>query len=154
MKLTIISVGDVKKGPEKDLLTDYVDRFRKTGRQIGLRSLDLISVSAGPDRDAEASRLLEKIPKGAKVLRLDERGEALTSEGFAARLGRWRDQGEQDLVFLISGAAGYGRGIADSVPDCLALGPQTWPHRLVKIMLSEQLYRAATLLAGLPYHKA
>lgn len=153
MKFTILSVGRLKTGPAADLLDDYVSRFRKTGRQIGFRSLDLVSVPAGPDRDAEAARLLARIPDGSRVLRLDERGETFRSDSFARRLGQWRDQGESHLVLVIGGAAGYGAAMTKAHPQTWALGPQTWPHRLVQVMLSEQLYRAATLLAGLPYHK-
>lgn len=154
MHITIISVGKVKKGPEKALVDDYVDRFRKSARALGFRSLNLVEVNSGGGLDAEGERLLAKIPKGAKVLRLDEFGTAYTSKTFAKNLGTWRDEGTGDLTFLIGGAEGYSQAVRDAATETLALGPQTWPHRLVKIMLAEQIYRAASLLAGTPYHKA
>ena len=86
--------------------------------------------------------------------RLDEFGEAHTSVKFANKIARLRDTGTGDLCFLIGGAEGYGEAVRSAYPDRLALGPQTWPHRLVKAMITEQLYRAVSLLAGLPYHKA
>jgi len=88
------------------------------------------------------------------VLRLDEHGPAWTSVKLANQIAKWRDTGTPELCFLIGGAEGYSQAVRDACPDTLALGPQTWPHRLVKAMISEQLYRSVSLLAGLPYHKA
>lgn len=154
MHITLISVGKLKKGPEKQMVDDYADRFRKAGRQLGFRSFTLIDVDSGGGLDAEGERILAKLPKGAKVLRLDEFGAAFTSKTFADDLAKWRDQGTADLAFLIGGAEGYSDAVRQAAPDTIALGPQTWPHRLVKVMLTEQIYRAASLLAGSPYHKA
>ena len=113
-----------------------------------------LEVASGGGLDAEAVRILEKIPHGARILRLDEFGPVMGSADFARKLGQWRDQGTPDLVFLIGGAEGYGEAVKQSAPDTLAFGPQTWPHRLVRVMLAEQVYRAASILAGTPYHKA
>lgn len=154
MKLTILSVGRQKSGPEKDLFDDYCARFRKSGRALGFRSLDVHAVDAGGGLDAEGRRLLAKIPDGAHVLRLDEGGEQLGSKQFAGFLAKLRDQGQGDLVFLIGGAEGFSDAVRKAAPQQLAFGPQTWPHRLVRVMLAEQVYRAASLLAGSPYHKA
>lgn len=154
MRLTLLTVGRLKSGPEKELVDDYVNRFRKAGRSLGFRGFDLIEVESGGGMAAEGTRLLAKFPKGAKVLRLDEHGPQMTSKAFAKHLAKSRDQGTPDLVFLIGGAEGYSQAIRDAAPDTLAFGPQTWPHRLVKVMLAEQVYRAASLLAGSPYHKA
>ncbi|GAB5458971.1 MAG: 23S rRNA (pseudouridine(1915)-N(3))-methyltransferase RlmH [Henriciella sp.] len=154
MRLTLISVGRQKSGAERDLAHDYADRFRKVGRGLGFRSLDLIDVDSGGGLEAEGTRLMAKVPAGAVVLRLDEYGSALTSKAFATQLAKRRDQGTPDLVFLIGGANGYSEAVREAYPDCLAMGPQTWPHRLVKVMLCEQLYRAASILSGSPYHKA
>ena len=154
MHITLISVGKLKKGPEHELVADYVARFNKSGPGIGLRSLKLIDVASGGGLDAEGERLLNAVPKGAQVIRLDEFGEAHTSVKFANKIARLRDTGTGDLCFLIGGAEGYSEAVRSAYPDRLALGPQTWPHRLVKAMITEQLYRAVSLLAGLPYHKA
>jgi len=94
-----------------------------------------------------------KVPKGATVIRLDEAGDNVRSGALADKIGGWRDAGVPELVFMIGGASGYGERLAQSYPQQIAFGAQTWPHRLIKIMLAEQLYRAATLLAGHPYHK-
>lgn len=154
MHILLISVGKLKSGPEKDLVDDYVSRFNKAGPGIGLRSLKLIDVASGGGLDAEGARLLAAIPKGAQVLRLDEFGSQLPSVKFAARIEKLRDSGTGTLCLLIGGAEGYSQSVRTACPQTLAFGPQTWPHRLVKAMLAEQLYRAVSLLAGLPYHKA
>lgn len=153
MKLWILAIGSRLTGPEKALFEDYADRFQKLGPRIGLRQLTSLDLPSGPNLDAEANRLLAKIPAGATVLRLDEHGENISSIDLANRIGAWRDSSVSDLVFLIGGASGFGAEVKNAHPKSLAFGKQTWPHRLVKIMLSEQLYRAATVLAGHPYHK-
>ncbi len=153
MRLTLLTVGRLKPGPEKAMVEDYTARFRKAGRALGFRGLELVEVDSGGGMIAEAARLLAKIPPGAKILRLDEHGPQMRSKAFASHLAKLRDQGVPELVFLIGGAQGYAQTVQDAAPDTLAFGPQTWPHRLVKVMLAEQIYRAASLLAGTPYHK-
>ncbi|RIJ21393.1 23S rRNA (pseudouridine(1915)-N(3))-methyltransferase RlmH [Henriciella barbarensis] len=154
MRISIIAVGRVKKGPERELFDDYIDRFRKAGRQLGFRSADLIEVDSSGGLDAEADRLLGKIPTGARTVRLDEFGEQFTSTAFSSFLSQERDKGLTDICFLIGGAEGYGAAVREAVPQTMAFGVQTWPHRFVRVMLAEQLYRSASLEAGLPYHKA
>jgi len=154
MRITLISVGRLKNGPEKELSDDYANRFRKTGRALGFRDFSFIDVDSGPSLDAEGDRLIARIPTGAMTIRLDEFGPQKSSTEFASWLGNLKDGGESDLVFLIGGAEGYSEAIRQAAPKTLALGPQTWPHRLVRVMLCEQLYRGAAILAGLPYHKA
>jgi 23S rRNA (pseudouridine1915-N3)-methyltransferase len=85
---------------------------------------------------------------------LDERGKALPSEAFAAKIGDWRDRGAGDLAFLIGGADGHGDAVRARADFLLAFGPMTWPHMLVRGMLAEQLYRAQQILAGHPYHRS
>ena len=102
----------------------------------------------------EAELLLAAVPAGAIVVALDERGKALPSEAFAARIGDWRDRGAGDLAFLIGGADGHGDAVRARADFLLAFGPMTWPHMLVRGMLAEQLYRAQQILAGHPYHRS
>ncbi|MBU1288571.1 MAG: 23S rRNA (pseudouridine(1915)-N(3))-methyltransferase RlmH [Alphaproteobacteria bacterium] len=154
MRLTLLSVGRLKSGAERDLFDEYVKRALPVARSLGFRGLEEVEVASGGGLDAEAERILAKIPAGASVIRLDEFGRNLTSQDFATQLGRLRDQGVPDLVFLIGGAEGYGDAVRRAVPDIMAFGAQTWPHRLVKAMLAEQVYRAMSIMAGMPYHKA
>lgn len=107
----------------------------------------------GGDRDQEALALLRRVPPGAVVVALDQRGTALTSPDLANRLGGWRDDGRREIAFLIGGAAGLGRSVLDRADLVLSLGPMTWPHLLVRAMLAEQLYRAVMILQGHPYHR-
>ncbi|KDA04483.1 23S rRNA (pseudouridine(1915)-N(3))-methyltransferase RlmH [Hyphomonas oceanitis] len=154
MRLTLLSVGRLKSGAERDLFDEYVKRALPIARSLGFRGIEEIEVASGGGLDTEAERILAKIPAGANVIRLDEFGRNVTSQDFASQLGRLRDQGVPDLVFLIGGAEGYGDAVRRAVPDIMAFGAQTWPHRLVKAMLAEQVYRAMSILAGMPYHKA
>lgn len=154
MHVSLICVGKLKRGPEKDLSDEYADRFAKTGAGLGFRSFTLVEVASGGGLEAEGARILAKVPDGADVIRLDEFGPQLTSKAFAKDLAKRRDAGTGHLCFLIGGAEGYSDAIRAAYAETLALGPQTWPHRLVRVMITEQLYRAASLLAGTPYHKA
>jgi 23S rRNA (pseudouridine1915-N3)-methyltransferase len=90
---------------------------------------------------------------GSRTTVLDERGESLSSEAFAALLGRWRDAGVREARFLIGPPAGHAAATRATADHCLAFGPATWPHLLVRAMLAEQLYRAVTILHGHPYHR-
>lgn len=154
MRLTFLVVGKMKSGPERELVDEYIKRARPVARGLGFRAIEEVEVASGGGLEAEADRLLEKIPAGARVLRLDEFGPAMGSADFAGKLASWRDQGTPDLVFLIGGAEGYGDAVRKAAQDTLAFGPQTWPHRFVRVMLAEQIYRAVSILAGTPYHKA
>lgn len=154
MHIHVISVGRLKAGPERDLIDEYLKRAGPVGRSLGVRSMTEIEVASGGGMDDEGNRLMEKIPAGAHVLRLDEGGKSQRSVVFAENLRKLADQGVPELVFLIGGAEGYSQAVRKAAPNMLALGPQTWPHRLARVMLIEQIYRAVSILAGSPYHKA
>jgi 23S rRNA (pseudouridine1915-N3)-methyltransferase len=154
MRLQIVGVGRLKDGPERSLTDDYIGRTLPLARQLGFRGLEEHEVASGGGLEAEGTRLLARIADGATCLRLDEAGDNLTSSELARRLAAWRDDGVRDTIFLIGGAEGYSQEVRRAVPRTLAFGAQTWPHRLVRAMLAEQVYRAMTILAGTPYHKA
>lgn len=154
MRLQIVGVGRLKDGPERSLADDYLARAVPLARQLGFRGPDEYEVASGNGLEAEGARLIAKVPDGALCLRLDEGGDNLTSQQLATKLARWRDDGQRDAVFLIGGAEGYSPDVRRKFPATLAFGVQTWPHRLVRAMLAEQIYRAMTILAGTPYHKA
>ncbi|MWD26469.1 23S rRNA (pseudouridine(1915)-N(3))-methyltransferase RlmH [Aquicoccus sp. SCR17] len=155
MKLHICAVGRLRKGPEKALIDDYAARLGKTGRNLGLGPLSLHEVEdrKGGGMAAEAALLDRAIPQGARVIALDERGRALTSPDLARQLGTWRDEGISDTAFVIGGADGIDPALRDRADLTLSFGALVWPHMLARVMLSEQIYRAATILAGLPYHR-
>jgi 23S rRNA (pseudouridine1915-N3)-methyltransferase len=155
MRLTICAVGRLRAGPERLLVDDYVARLTRTGRALGLGPLSEVEVEdrKGTGMGAEGLLIARAIPEGAAVVALDERGQMLGSPELAGRLAAWRDGGRQDAAFLIGGADGLAPELRERADLVLSLGPMVWPHKLVRVMLAEQLYRAATILAGSPYHR-
>jgi 23S rRNA (pseudouridine1915-N3)-methyltransferase len=156
MRLHLVAVGRLRSGPERALVDDYVTRFDRTGRPLGLGPLTETEVEdrKGGGMAAEAALIARALPAGALVCTLDERGEMLDSPGLAAQLARWRDAGRQDAAFVIGGADGIDPGLRARADASLSFGRMVWPHMLVRVMLAEQLYRAATILSGGPYHRA
>jgi 23S rRNA (pseudouridine1915-N3)-methyltransferase len=156
MRLHLVAVGRLRSGPERALVDDYVSRFDRTGRALGLGPLTETEVEdrKGGGMAAEAALIARALPAGALVCTLDERGEMLDSPAFAAQLARWRDGGRQDAAFVIGGADGIDPGLRARADASVSFGRMVWPHMLVRVMLAEQLYRAATILAGGPYHRA
>jgi 23S rRNA (pseudouridine1915-N3)-methyltransferase len=160
MRLTVAAVGQSRQAaPELALADDYRKRAAALGAKLGFSKLDFVTVAtsraaAAPTRMAEeAKRLIARIPPGAHCIALDEKGRSLASEAFARHLGTLRDRGVRDLVFLIGGPDGLSPSLLGNAAESLALGPQTWPHQLVHVMLAEQIYRAFTILSGHPYHR-
>ena len=155
MKVSIAAVGRLRSGAEHDLISDYTTRFDRTGRALGLGPLDIREVEAKKGGMAAEADLLRKAASDAAVLiALDERGKTVTSPEFAAMLAGWRDEGRPNVCFLIGGADGLDPGLRADCAQSLSLGKMVWPHMLVRVMLTEQLYRAASILAGSPYHRA
>lgn len=151
MRIHILCVGRLKDGPERELVDDYLVRAQKTGRPLGYRGIEEIEIAATSKED-EGERLLARHGEGL-LIRLDERGEAWTSQELSKRLARWRDAGEPQCSFAIGGADGTSPAVAAAARHTISLGPQTWPHRLVRAMLAEQIYRALSIEAGSPYHR-
>lgn len=160
MKLDLLSVGKLKAGPERDLVSRYVERFRPLGRGLGLDGLRLVEISESPsrrddDRKAEeASALDAAIPEGYRRVVFDERGTTMDSAAFAAQLGRWRAENQPGLALIIGGPDGLAPIFAARADAVLSFGKLTIPHQLVRVLVAEQLYRAASILAGHPYHRA
>ncbi|AUH64604.1 23S rRNA (pseudouridine(1915)-N(3))-methyltransferase RlmH [Paracoccus zhejiangensis] len=154
MKITIAAVGRLRKGPESALIADYLDRFAKTGRGLGLPPAQVVEIEdkRGGGMAAEAELLSRVLPDGAAIVALDERGEQPTSPDFAARLAGWRDQA-RDVCFVIGGADGIDPALRARADWQISFSRMVWPHMLARVMLTEQLYRAATILAGGPYHR-
>lgn len=152
MRLWLAAVGRSRGGPTRDLFDEYVGRLEWpfTLKEVEVKK----RLSSDELKRQEAELLLAAVPAGAIVVALDERGKALPSEAFAAKIGDWRDRGAGDLAFLIGGADGHGDAVRARADFLLAFGPMTWPHMLVRGMLAEQLYRAQQILAGHPYHRS
>lgn len=156
MRLHLVAVGRLRAGPERDLIDDYRNRFDRTGRPLALGPLTEHEVEdrKGGGMEAEAELISRALPAGALLVTLDERGKLLSSPEFAADLARWRDGGRQDVAFVIGGADGIAPALRARADASISFGRMVWPHMLVRVMLAEQLYRAATILAGSPYHRA
>jgi 23S rRNA (pseudouridine1915-N3)-methyltransferase len=157
MRLVIVAVGRARAGPQRDLYEDYASRIAAT-RALGrleLREVEERRSLPAPELKLRESELIgAQLPKNTTLVALDARGQNLSSEAFAARLGKWRDAGVADITFVIGGADGLDESLRRRADLVLALGAMTWPHLLVRVMLAEQLYRAATILQGHPYHRA
>jgi 23S rRNA (pseudouridine1915-N3)-methyltransferase len=149
LALDILAGGRAKAAPESELAQAYLQRARDGGRALGLTSFVL---SEWDERKPE--RLIDACAGGVLLVALDERGTSLTSEAFARQIARWRDVGEARALFVIGGPDGLPDDVKRRAQMTLAFGTQTWPHLLVRTMLAEQLFRAVTILAGHPYHRA
>ena len=155
MRISICAGGSIKKGPERALIDDYIDRASRSARQSGFAGVQEIEVDlrSANTRASETQTILSKIPSGAVVIALDERGKALTSRQIASQFNSFKDRGERDLVFLIGGADGFEPGALPANMIKWSFGIQTWPHKLVRVMIAEQIYRSISILAGSPYHR-
>jgi 23S rRNA (pseudouridine1915-N3)-methyltransferase len=152
MKLHILAIGKLKQGPERELTEDYLKRARLLRRGAGISGILMVE---GPEsgKEEEARWLLAKGPARAFVAVLDEGGKAMLSTAFAKFLRRHADDGTADIAFLVGGPDGHGAAVLRRADLTLAFGPQTWPHRLVRVMLAEQIYRAVTIMVNHPYHR-
>jgi len=152
----LCAVGRLRSGPERELIADYTQRFDRTGRALSLGPFTEHEVEDKKNAGmaAEAELLARAVPAGAVLVTLDERGKLISSPEFAAQLARWRDGGRQDVAFVIGGADGIDPSLRARADFSISFGAMVWPHMLVRVMLAEQLYRAATILSGGPYHRA
>lgn len=157
MRLSVIAVGRMK-GAECELCERYDKRLPRVARPLGLdwRGVAEIGESRADTpaarMEAEAATLLDRA--AGPVVALDERGAALSSEAFAAMIGELRDEGTASLAFALGGPDGHGEALRAAAIRTVSFGAMTWPHQLARAMLIEQIYRAATILAGHPYHRS
>ncbi len=154
MRIAIVAVGRLKSGALADAFAEYAKRLKAGRVELQMIEVEERRRLAGPELMAREAELLSAaIPRGARLIALDGRGKPLSSEAFAAQLGRWRDGGDA-LAFVIGGADGLDARLRDRADMILSLGAMTWPHILARVMLAEQLYRAQSILSGHPYHRA
>lgn len=160
MKIAVHAVGRMKAGPEKELADRYFDRFAKSGPAIGLEFSGVSELpesraqGAAERRREESQKLQAQLASGAVLFLLDERGKNMSSEAFAEKIAGFRDGSQRNLAVAIGGPDGHDPALQQAATLILSFGALTWPHQLVRIMLAEQLYRAATILSGHPYHRA
>jgi 23S rRNA (pseudouridine1915-N3)-methyltransferase len=160
MKITVHAVGRMKSGPEKELADRYFERFARAGPAIGIEFSGVTEIPEGRGqttserRREEGQKLQMQLQPGSALILLDERGRSFSSEEFAGRIGLLRDGGRKTLILAIGGPDGHDQSLRDQADLVVSFGTLTWPHQLVRVMLGEQLYRAATILSGHPYHRA
>jgi 23S rRNA (pseudouridine1915-N3)-methyltransferase len=156
VRLLIAAVGRLKAGPERELLARYLERANAAGKSLALFPVDVAEVAESRARHKaadEAKLLLAAVPAGAKLIALDERGRNFGSEDFANTLARFRDGGAACCALLIGGADGLDDSLRKKADLTIGYGAATFPHQIVRILLAEQIYRAATILSGHPYHR-
>ena len=151
MQNLIVAVGRWKACPEKALYELYENRIQP---RLQLKEVEEKKRLSGAELTRrEGQLLLDALPDGARVVVLDSIGKGLSSGALAETLGRWRDDGVRSAAFLIGGADGHDQAALQRADLILSLGPQTWPHMMVRAMLAEQLYRTQAILSGHPYHR-
>jgi 23S rRNA (pseudouridine1915-N3)-methyltransferase len=159
MKLHILAIGRLKAGPEMALFDDYLKRAQGLGRSCGVSAIEArdFPESKLPDARgrmaAEGALLAGAAPTPSYRVVLDEKGKALASDDFARLFQRQLDQGAGSLAFFIGGPDGHAPEMRRQADLLLSFGPMTWPHRLARVMLAEQIYRVVTILVKHPYHR-
>ncbi len=160
MRLSVVAVGRLKAGAERELCGRYAVRLKTLAPKLGMSFTGAVEIAESaapraPDRMAqEAGLLAAKLPAGALSIVLDERGKAMTSEAFANWIAQRRDQGQKSLAFIIGGPDGLDESLRRQAGLVLSFGGMTLPHQIVRALVLEQLYRAAAILSGHPYHRA
>jgi 23S rRNA (pseudouridine1915-N3)-methyltransferase len=153
VKLRVVAVGRDRSGLYAPAVEEYATRLARYVKFELVEVPEARKHAGTPQaREEEAAALLARIGPRERVVALDERGEEPTSVAFAGRVRRWVEGG-QDVALVIGGADGLARAILDRAGETLALSKMTLAHRLARLMLVEQLYRAMTILRGEPYHK-
>ena len=160
MRLVIAAVGRLKDGPERDLFDRYRSRLEASGRGLGWGPVQVTEIGESRASDVaarqneEADRLLAKAGDIETKVVLDEDGRQFSSDAFAKYLRGQREKGVRSLGFVIGGPDGHGEKMLAGADLKLSLGQMTLPHMLARVLIAEQLYRAATILTGHPYHRA
>ncbi|MFV0298985.1 MAG: 23S rRNA (pseudouridine(1915)-N(3))-methyltransferase RlmH [Hyphomicrobiaceae bacterium] len=159
MRIGVIAIGKLKSGGERVLVDRYLERLRGA-KAVGVtavqeKELPESRAAKAAERCAdEAQRILKAAGDADVLVALDERGRTMTSDAFASWLQQVRDRGSQHIVFAIGGPDGHGDDVIAHATLSLAFGKMTMPHGLARAVLAEQIYRATTILAGHPYHRA
>ena len=159
MRLTVVAVGRLKAGPERELFARYFERVGALAAHVGISGVDWREIAEGrasrlEDRRAEEARfILAAVPKGGWLAVLDERGSALTSPQWAVEIARARDSSVPAYAVVIGGPDGLDPTLRDAARSVISFGAMTWPHQLMRVMAAEQLYRALSIIAGHPYHR-
>lgn len=154
MKVTVVVVGRVRGA-----LAPVVEDFeRRCGHYWKLEVVEVDAGAGGRDDrsavlEAEADRILARIPEGVETVVLTRPGKPMDSRSLAELLGEHQISGSQGVCFVIGGAFGVHDRVLRRARRRLSFSPMTFPHEMARLLLMEQLYRAGTILRGEPYHK-
>ncbi len=160
MRITLICVGRLKPGPERELFERYFTRLKAMARSVGVSEIDLREVDESrarrPEdrREEEAAAILKVVAPRDAFVALDERGASPSSQEWAADIARARDGAHGVYAVVIGGPDGLSPSLRTRAQKVISFGAMTWPHQLVRVMAGEQLYRALSILSGHPYHRA
>jgi len=160
VNIALFAVGRMKKGTEQDLATHYFSRFAKIAPSLGFKLVDIHEIAESrahtpqTRREEEGRALLAALPAKARLIVLDEGGKQLSSRDFAEMLKSWRDGATKTALIALGGPDGHSAQTKARADCLLSLGRMTWPHQIARILIAEQLYRAATILNNHPYHRA
>jgi 23S rRNA (pseudouridine1915-N3)-methyltransferase len=160
MKLRICAVGRMKAGAERELAEDYLKRARSLGKQVGITGIEVADAAETVHDQAhvriarDAETLAGLYPAGTPTVVLDGKGKTLSTEQFTEFLRHRLETGASQLAFLIGGPDGHAAQTLQAAELVLSFGPMTWPHRLVRVMLAEQIYRTVTIMVNHPYHRS
>jgi 23S rRNA (pseudouridine1915-N3)-methyltransferase len=159
VRLSVIAVGRLKSGPERELVERYRGRIEGLRRGLGLGGFDLVELPESRARreadrmSDEAQAILDRAGPSVLVA-FDERGRSPSSEAFAETLKTWRDGGRPGVAYVIGGPDGLDPVLRQRADLIVSFGALTLPHQIVRVLVVEQLYRALTIIAGHPYHRA
>lgn len=158
MNITIICVGKIKEAFYRDAIAEYAKRLS------AYCTFKVCEVDDEPDtgsseaaietaKEREAERILKNIKPGMHVITLEIKGKKYSSETFSAMLSDLFVSGKSDIAFVIGGSNGLAKSVSDRADGKLSFSDMTFPHQLMRVILSEQIYRAFRIMRGEPYHK-
>jgi len=155
MHISIIAVGRIGNSIESELVNRYSNRFNKLNKLIGLSLLQIIEVDDKKykTKTQQAKKILEIITADSDIVIFDQNGKGLSSEDFTKFLSNQRDRGVKKQFFIIGGAFGLCSSLYKESTEIFSLGKMIWPHSLARVMVTEQMYRSASIMLGNSYHK-
>ena len=152
MKITIVAHGKIKKGPEREIISDYVTRFNKQFNNDFLTSLEILE--SNEFEGIYNTKVSQMLDGKETIVLLDKNGEHLDSEGFAKLLNSFSEKGINQIFFIVGGSEGFPKLLTSKARKVLAVSKMVFPHKIARLILVEQLYRAKCIINRHPYHKA
>lgn len=159
MRLIIAAIGRLKAGAEQELVARYLDRIAKSGKAVGVTKIEIIELpesrASSPDerKSQEASALLARLPEGSVMTCFDEHGKSPSSNQFAKSLKAALETGAPAVAFILGGPDGLSSELRKKAHQNISFGAMTMPHQLARVLATEQVYRAITILTNHPYHR-